>query len=130
MHMEHDMDRLLTMSDEIWENSIIPSLSEFISIKALSPLFEPDWRELGELHATIDLFCKWVETQNLDGMTYSVHRIEDRSPVLLITVEGTGPGEIVFYSHLDKQPSKPELWSEGLGPLESCQKRSVALWKG
>ena len=110
--MEHDLDRLLTMSDDIWENSIIPSLSEFISIKALSPLFEPEWRRLGELDATIDLFCKWVETQNLNGMTYSVHRIEDRSPVLLITVEGTGPGEIVFYSHLDKQPSKPELWSE------------------
>ena len=82
------MDRLLTMSDDIWENSIIPSLSEFISIKALSPLFEPDWRKLGELEATIDLFCKWVETQNLNGMAYSVHRIEDRSPVLLITVEG------------------------------------------
>ena len=49
--MAHDMDRLLEMSEEIWENSIIPSLSEFIGIKALSPLFEPDWEELGELEA-------------------------------------------------------------------------------
>ena len=117
------------MSDEIWENSIIPSLSEFIAIKALSPLFEPDWRELGELHATIDLFCKWVETQNLDGMTYSVHRIEDRSPVLLITVEGTGPGEIVFYSHLDKQPSKPNC-GRGTRSFESCQEGSWLFGRG
>ena len=128
--MEHDLDRLLTMSDDIWENSIIPSLSEFISIKALSPLFEPEWRRLGELDATIDLFCKWVETQNLNGMTYSVHRIEDRSPVLLITVEGTGPGEIVFYSHLDKQPSKPELWSEGLGPLKAVRRGPWLFGRG
>ena len=124
------MGRLLDMSNDIWENSIIPSLSEFIAIKALSPLFEPDWNKLGELDATVDLFCKWIETQNLVGMTYSVHRIEGRSPVLLVTVEGTGPGQIVFYSHLDKQPSKPELWSEGLSPLRAVRRDPWLFGRG
>ncbi len=128
--MKQDMDGLLSMSDEIWEQSILPSLSNFIEIKALSPLFEPDWDKLGELDATIDLFCEWVERQELDGLTYSVHRIEDRSPVLLITVEGTGPGEVVFYSHLDKQPSKPELWSEGLGPLSAVRRGPWLFGRG
>ena len=128
--MSHDMDELMRRSDEIWEESILPSLSDFIGIKALSPLFEPKWNELGELDATIQLFCEWVDRQDIDGLNYSVHRIDNRSPVLLITIEGTGPGEVIFYSHLDKQPSKPELWSEGLGPLEAVRREPWLFGRG
>ena len=128
--MTNGMDRLLEMSEEIWEASIIPSLSEFIGIKALSPLFEPDWKDIGELEEVIDLFCMWVENQDLEGLSYTIHRIEDRSPVLLITVEGTGKGEVIFYSHLDKQPSKPELWSEGLGPLDAVRRDQWLFGRG
>ena len=128
--MAHDMDRLLEMSEEIWENSIIPSLSEFIGIKALSPLFEPEWEELGELEDVIELFCNWIDMQGISGLSYSVHRIEGRSPVLLVTVEGTGKGEVIFYSHLDKQPSKPELWSDGLGPLDAVRRGEWLFGRG
>ena len=112
------MDR----SEEIWESSILPSLSDFIEIKALSPLFEPNWAEMGELDATIELFCEWLDDQGIEGMSYEKHRIGELSPVLIVTIEGTGPGEVIFYSHLDKQPSKPELWSEGLHPLKAVRR--------
>ena len=120
--MTLDLGSLMDRSDEIWEQSILPSLSEFIEIKALSPLFEPDWANLGELDATIELFCKWLDDQGISGMSYETHRIDDLSPVLLVTIEGTGPGEVIFYSHLDKQPSKSELWSEGLHPLRAVRR--------
>jgi len=120
--MALDLGNLMDRSDEIWEQSILPSLSDFIEIKALSPLFEPDWASLGELDATIELFCKWLDEQGISGMSYETHRIDDLSPVLLVTIEGTGPGEVIFYSHLDKQPSKPELWSEGLHPLKAVRR--------
>ena len=113
---------MMDRSDDIWEQSILPSLSDFIEIKALSPLFEPDWANLGELDATIELFCKWLDEQGISGMSYETHRIDDLSPVLLVTIEGTGPGEVIFYSHLDKQPSKPDLWSEGLHPLRAVRR--------
>jgi len=112
----------MSRSDEIWEDSILPSLSEFIEIKALSPLFEPKWAEIGELDKTIDLFCNWLDDQGILGMKYETHRIDGKSPVLLVTVDGTGPGEVIFYSHLDKQPSKPELWSDGLHPLKAVRR--------
>ncbi len=120
--MEPDLDALLQRSDELWEESILPSLSGFIEIQALSPLFEPNWAEMGELDAAINLFCGWLDEQTISGMSYDVHRIDDKSPVLLVTIEGTGPGEAIFYSHLDKQPSKPELWSEGLHPLKAVRR--------
>ena len=112
----------MDMSEEIWESSILPSLSDFIGIKALSPLFEPNWAEMGELDATIDLFCEWLDDQGIEGMSYEKHRIGELSPVLIVTIEGTGPGEVIFYSHLDKQPSKAELWSEGLHPLKAVRR--------
>ena len=40
--MTLDLGQLMDRSEEIWEGSILPSLSDFIEIKALSPLFEPD----------------------------------------------------------------------------------------
>ena len=120
--MALDLGNLMDRSDDIWEQSILPSLSDFIEIKALSPLFEPDWANLGELDATIELFCKWLDEQGISGMSYETHRIDDLSPVLLVTIEGTGPGEVIFYSHLDKQPSKPDLWSEGLHPLRAVRR--------
>ena len=42
--MSVDLDRLTERADELWETSILPSLSEFIEIEALSPGFEPDWK--------------------------------------------------------------------------------------
>ena len=48
--MSVDLDRLMARADELWEESIIPSLTDFIEIEALSPSFEPNWKEKGELN--------------------------------------------------------------------------------
>tara|TARA_B100000900_G_scaffold89896_2_gene73274 strand:+ start:7787 stop:9175 length:1389 start_codon:yes stop_codon:yes gene_type:complete len=120
----------MTRADELWEESIIPSLSELIKIEALSPSFEPEWKAKGELEEAIELFTKWVIDQQLEGMKYKIHRIGDRTPVLLVTVEGTGPGEVIFYSHLDKQPSRPDLWSDELHPLKAVRREPWLYGRG
>ena len=73
--MAIDLGALAKRSDEIWEESIMPSLMEFVSSPALSPLFEPNWAELGELDATIDLFCAWLDEQDIAGMSLSLIHI-------------------------------------------------------
>ena len=128
--MPLDLDALMERSDELWEESILPSLKKFIEIEALSPAFEPNWADKGELDATIDLFCSWLDNQHLSGMSYEVHKIKDSTPVLLVDIEGTGPGEVIFYSHLDKQPSKPELWSQGLHPLKGVRRDPWLFGRG
>ena len=128
--MAPDLDALMKRSDELWEDSILPSLGEFIEIAALSPAFEPNWAEKGDLSATLDLFCAWLDDQKLSGMSYEIHQMDGLTPVLLVTVEGTGAGEVIFYSHLDKQPSKPELWSEGLHPLKAVRKDPWLFGRG
>ena len=73
--MSVDLDRLMARADELWEESIIPSLTDFIEIEALSPSFEPNWKEKGELNATINLFTKWLVDQELEGMELSLIHI-------------------------------------------------------
>ena len=90
--MKPDLDALAQRSDELWEESILPSLMDFVAIPALSPGFDPDWAKTGDLDATVELFCGWLDSQPINGLSYEVHRIGERSPVLLVTIEGTGPG--------------------------------------
>ena len=94
--MQPDLEALARRSDELWEESILPSLMDFVAIPALSPGFDPDWAKTGDLDATVELFCDWLDSQPIDGMSYQVHRIGERSPLLLETIERTGPGDVLF----------------------------------
>ena len=110
-----DLSRLSDFIDKKWDESALPSLCEFIEIPALSPSFDSDWEENGYLDAAIETFISWVKSLPLERTSISVHRLSYRSPVLLVTINGDAEGEILFYSHLDKQPEATG-WSEGKGP--------------
>ncbi len=101
--------------DKQWEEHALDSLSKFIEIPALSPAFDGDWESNGYLDDTIDHFVAWLGTLPVNGMACSVHRLAGRTPVLIVQIEGTIDGEVLFYSHLDKQPPFTG-WSEGKGP--------------
>ncbi|MEC7712908.1 MAG: M20/M25/M40 family metallo-hydrolase [Candidatus Thermoplasmatota archaeon] len=110
-----DFTRLSEYIDKQWDESALPSLCNFIEIPALSPTFDSDWEENGYLDAAIETFVSWVKSLPLEKTTISVHRLKNRSPLLLITIEGDVSNEVLFYSHLDKQPEATG-WSEGKGP--------------
>ena len=113
-----DHSRLSDFIDQKWEESALPSLSEFIEIPALSPSFDPDWEENGYLDAAIETFISWIKSLSLERVSISVHRLKKRSPLLLVTINGDSEGEVLFYSHLDKQPEATG-WSDGKGPWKA-----------
>jgi acetylornithine deacetylase/succinyl-diaminopimelate desuccinylase-like protein len=107
-----------------WANDVLPSLSGLVQIPALSPAFDPDWAQTGQLRAAIDHVRAWIDARALPGATIEVVQLEGRTPVLLVDVPatpGTGDtgaedkGTVLLYGHLDKQPPVGG-WSEGLGP--------------
>ena len=67
------------------------------------------------MDAAVETFIAWTRSLPFKGLTISVHRLKNRSPLLLIKIEGDQEGEVLFYSHLDKQP-EASGWSEGKGP--------------
>ena len=110
-----NFNQLSDFVDKWWDESALPSLCEFVEIPALSPSFDSEWEKNGYLDAAVNTFVAWLRSLPLERLSVSVHRLKDRSPLLLATIEGDSEGEILFYSHLDKQP-EASGWSEGKGP--------------
>ena len=94
-----DFTRLSEYIDKQWDESALPSLCDFIEIPALSPSFDADWEENGYLDAAIETFVSWVKSLPLEKTTISVHRLKNRSPLLLITIEGEVSNEVLFSSN-------------------------------
>lgn len=106
----------LSLSD--FERDALDTLTEFASIPCLSPMFDAQWAEHGHLDAAIELLANWSRARRLKSFDVVVHRLENRTPVLCVTVEATTPGTgtAVLYGHLDKQPPLGD-WSDGLDPF-------------
>lgn len=101
--------------DKLWDKEIVPELCDYIEIPNKSPLFDPDWEKHGFMDQAMDLLEAWAAKQPVDGMSMEVRRLPGRTPLLLIEIEGTRPGNILLYGHMDKQPEF-EGWEKGLGP--------------
>ncbi|GAA0651881.1 M20/M25/M40 family metallo-hydrolase [Kutzneria viridogrisea] len=113
------MDRTALTSTvrALWDDEILPSLSDFVRIPALSPSFAPDWATTGQLDAAVDHVRAWITGRGLTGAQIEVVRLPERTPLLLVDVPATpgaeGVGTALLYGHLDKQPPVGG-WSEGL----------------
>jgi acetylornithine deacetylase/succinyl-diaminopimelate desuccinylase-like protein len=104
----------------IWDDAVLTSLAEFVSIPALSPIFDENWAAAGHLDAAVEHVRRWLVARNIEGATAEVLRLPEKSPVLLFDVPATGgvspdAGTVLLYGHLDKQPPVGG-WGEGLGP--------------
>ncbi|MFT3692916.1 MAG: M20 family metallopeptidase [Kofleriaceae bacterium] len=104
--------------DELFTQSIVPTLIEYIKIPNKSAMFDPKWRENGHVDRAVELLAGWAKKQLPEGATLEVVRLGDRTPVIFIDVPGTGGKQgdtVMLYGHLDKQPEMAG-WREGLGP--------------
>ncbi|MGI9264526.1 MAG: M20/M25/M40 family metallo-hydrolase, partial [Gammaproteobacteria bacterium] len=115
--------------NKIWDDSIIPELSDYIRIPNKSPLFDPDWAEHGHMERAVELMETWCKAHSLPGMTVQVVRLEGRTPVLFIDVPGDGDDTVLLYGHLDKQPEFTG-WADDLSPWEPVIKDGKLYGRG
>ena len=99
----------------LWDESILPSLAEYVAIPNKSPMFDADWEANGYMEDAVKHMLAWVEAQNVAGLTSEVHRLPGRTPTILLTIEGHNDDTVLIYGHLDKQPEFTG-WEDGLGP--------------
>ncbi|MFZ1063471.1 MAG: M20/M25/M40 family metallo-hydrolase [Acidimicrobiales bacterium] len=106
----------LTLED--FEREALATLTTYGGIACLSPMFDAQWATNGHLEEAVQLLATWARTRTLASFEVDVHRLEGRTPVLVVSVEATAPttGTVVLYGHLDKQPPLGD-WSEGLSPF-------------
>ncbi|HEX5786542.1 MAG TPA: M20/M25/M40 family metallo-hydrolase [Woeseiaceae bacterium] len=103
--------------DAQWDDSIVPTLRDYIRIPNKSPHFDPDWEAHGHMEKAVTLLSDWCRDQPVDGMTVEVVRLPGRTPVLFVDIPGNSDDVVLLYGHYDKQPEFSG-WEKGLGPWE------------
>jgi acetylornithine deacetylase/succinyl-diaminopimelate desuccinylase-like protein len=102
----------------VWDDEIVPAITNYIAIPAKSPMFDADWASNGYIERVIRDAARWVESKQVAGLKLEIIRIEGRTPVIFFEVPATKPGSvdtICLYGHLDKQPEF-NGWRNDLGP--------------
>ena len=88
----------------LWDESIIPEISEYIKVPNKSPHFDPKWEEHGYMETAVQMLDAWCRTQPIKDMTIEIVRIEGRTPLLFIDIPGQSDEVVLLYGHYDKQP--------------------------
>jgi acetylornithine deacetylase/succinyl-diaminopimelate desuccinylase-like protein len=113
--------KLTRFVDALWEDEIVPQLTEYIRIPNKSPMFDPQWAEHGYMDAAVTLMETWARgrLRALGGATLEVVRLPGRTPLIYIEVPAANGGStedcVLLYGHLDKQPEMTG-WADGYGP--------------
>ena len=129
----------LTTSNErisaLWSGDIVNQLHQYIAIPALSPMFDPDWKQSGHLADAVALVVDWLIAQPVEGMTVRVQELDGRTPLIVAEIAPFGPdsgavtGTTVLYGHIDKQPEMTG-WRAGLGPWKPVMEGSRLYGRG
>ena len=101
--------------NDMWDDSIIPEISDYVRIPNKSPGFDPDWEKNGHMEDAVQLLEAWCKTQPIKGMSIEIVRIEGRTPLLFIEIPGDIDNTVVLYGHYDKQPEFTG-WADDLDP--------------
>ena len=122
-----DASRALQSSQRIWDEEIVPALHDYIRIPNKSPAYEPNWQ--ANMDRAVALIETWCRKQPVAGLTVEVVRLENRTPVILMEIPGTGTETVLLYGHLDKQPEMTG-WREGLSPWQPVREGDKLFGRG
>lgn len=112
-----DKNALQHYCDRFWDDAILPTLTDYIRIPALSVDFDPHWQQHGYLTQARDLALRWLQKQLPAHWKLMDMSQAHLTPLLLIEVPGQTEHTTLIYGHMDKQPEM-EGWWEGFGPWQ------------
>ena len=126
-----DAKKASTFIGRLWDDEIVPTLSDYIRIPNKSPAFDPDWEQNGHMGRAVEMFAAWAREKltAFDKATLDVARIPGRTPMIFIEIPGKGRdhGTVLMYGHLDKQP---EMTGWDTGPWEPVIKNGRLYGRG
>jgi len=131
-----DSSKLQGFVGGLWDDEVVPQITEYIRIPNKSPLFDPQWAEHGYMDDAVKLMETWARAKlgSLPGATLEVERLPGRTPLIFIDVPAFGEGTrtddcVLLYGHLDKQPEMTG-WGDGLGPWTPVLKGDKLFGRG
>jgi acetylornithine deacetylase/succinyl-diaminopimelate desuccinylase-like protein len=117
--------------ERIWEDDILPTLTDYIRIPNKSPHFDPNWEANGHMDRAVAMFEAWAKAKLAGIATVEVVRLKGRTPLIFIDIPAAGgaKGTVLLYGHLDKQPEMAG-WAEGTGPWVPVRKDDKLYGRG
>lgn len=112
-----------------WQDEILPSLCEYITIPNKSPHFDVKWQEHGYMEQAIKHIAHWCETHAPKGMQLEILRLENRTPLLFMEIPGSLESTVLLYGHLDKQPEM-NGWRDDLHPWKPVLENGLLYGRG
>ena len=112
--------------EQRWQDSILPTLHDYIRIPNKSPAFDANWAEHGHMDAAVALLHGWASEAQLEGFSLEIVRLPGRTPLLLCEIDATNGQTatdapcVLLYGHYDKQPEFAG-WHEGLSPWQPVE---------
>jgi len=115
--------------NQVWTESIVPRLIEYIAIPNKSPHFDKEWKEHGHMDRAVELIAAWCRSRKIAGLKLQVIEKGKRTPVIFMEIPGQVDDTVLLYGHLDKQPEMVG-WSKGLGPWTPVLKGEKLYGRG
>ncbi len=122
-------NQLTDFITQTWEQSILPTLCDYIRIPNKSPAFDPDWQKNGYMDKAVELMVNWCKQQNMPELKINVQRLPGRTPLLMLEIPGKIDKTILLYGHLDKQPEMTG-WNPDLNPWQPVLKNERLYGRG
>jgi acetylornithine deacetylase/succinyl-diaminopimelate desuccinylase-like protein len=110
-----DATRLKNFVEKIWDETVVPTLTDYMRIPNKSPAFDPDWQSHGYMRDAVKLMEAWARDHLPSGATLDIVQLPGRTPLMFMEIPGASNDTILLYGHLDKQPEMVG-WAEGTGP--------------
>ncbi len=124
-----DNTALSAFIQQRWDADIVGQLVEYIKIPNKSPMFDADWQANGYMEQATQLLADWAKAQDIPGMTVEIVRLENRTPLIFVEIDGQGGDCVLMYGHLDKQPEMTG-WDADLGPWKPVIKGDKLYGRG
>jgi len=137
-----DFKKITSFMDRIWDDEIIPALTDYIRIPNKSPAFDPAWEAHGYMEQATQMFAAWAKSKlaQFPGSSLDVVQLKGRTPLIFIEIPGDAEASakagaaikeatVLMYGHLDKQPEMLG-WNAGLGPWEPVLKDGKLYGRG
>lgn len=105
---------------QLWKESTLPALEDFVRLPAKSPAFDADWEAHGVLLDACRKAARWGQTL-FPQATFDVLTAPGITPCLFFDIPafGTDASEasVLCYGHLDKQPENSG-WTGNSAPFK------------
>eukprot|EP00824_Muranothrix_gubernata_P021667 TRINITY_DN479_c0_g1_i1.p1 TRINITY_DN479_c0_g1~~TRINITY_DN479_c0_g1_i1.p1 ORF type:complete len:483 (+),score=91.68 TRINITY_DN479_c0_g1_i1:3-1451(+) len=130
--MENLDQQIKSFVEKNWEESVLPSLKDFIRIPNITPTLDSTWETNGNAEKAVKLVYDWVEKQNLKGAKMEILKEPGKPHTIFIEIDAQGGNtkNVMLYAHMDKMPPSEGEWDEGLSPYEPVIKDGLMYGRG